>query len=310
MTAPATPPIAKRVVVGIDFGETSTAAARWTARHITPGAELVLVHVIDIPDSPSFLRGTHPSREQIIALARTGAEQRLRELVHAFASGLIWTEVRIGRPDAELDRVAREYRAELIVLGRHGAQPGIRDRLGTTAERLLGRSSVPVLVVPTTPRTPPRRILAAVDESEVTPLVLAWTRTLARRLDATATVLYVVPVHLVAGTSTAAATGLVPPSEAPQPNEDDLKDAAMRWLNEQIAPAGPNARLQPAVALGIPASTILAEAAARECDMIVLGSRGQSTVRRLILGSVSSAVLRDANRPVLVVVARESTGDP
>lgn len=49
------------------------------------------------------------------------------------------------------------------------------------------------------------------------------------------------------------------------------------------------------------AQTILAEAEELEADAIVLGSRGLTGLKSLMLGSVSHAVLQHADRPVLVV---------
>ena len=76
----------------------------------------------------------------------------------------MWTEVRVGRPDEELARVATEYDARLIVLGRHGDRGGLRNRLGTTAERVLGWETAPVLVLAEEPGDAPRSLLVAVDD--------------------------------------------------------------------------------------------------------------------------------------------------
>jgi nucleotide-binding universal stress UspA family protein len=51
--------------------------------------------------------------------------------------------------------------------------------------------------------------------------------------------------------------------------------------------------------------TILEQAADIDASAIVLGSRGLSRIKSLLLGSVSHAVLQHADRPVIVVPSRE-----
>lgn len=53
-----------------------------------------------------------------------------------------------------------------------------------------------------------------------------------------------------------------------------------------------------------PVGAILSEAHRTGADVIVVGSRGLSALGRLVLGSVSRGVLRQATRPVLVVKGR------
>jgi len=52
---------------------------------------------------------------------------------------------------------------------------------------------------------------------------------------------------------------------------------------------------------GDPATSIIEYASKNGADLIVIGSRGLSTFKRLILGSVSSKVVQEARVPVLVV---------
>jgi nucleotide-binding universal stress UspA family protein len=56
-------------------------------------------------------------------------------------------------------------------------------------------------------------------------------------------------------------------------------------------------------------STILEEAAALDPSAIVLGSRGLTGIKSLLLGSVSHGVLQHADRPVIVVPSREVAAD-
>jgi nucleotide-binding universal stress UspA family protein len=56
---------------------------------------------------------------------------------------------------------------------------------------------------------------------------------------------------------------------------------------------------------GPPAEAILKVAQVRDCDLIVMGSRGHGALTRLILGSVSHRVLVHAHVPVMIVRAKE-----
>jgi nucleotide-binding universal stress UspA family protein len=56
---------------------------------------------------------------------------------------------------------------------------------------------------------------------------------------------------------------------------------------------------------GPAADAILNVADVRECDLIVMGSRGQGLLAGLVLGSVSQRVLTRARMPVLVVKTRD-----
>lgn len=99
---------------------------------------------------------------------------------------------------------------------------------------------------------------------------------------------------------------------------DSTTDAEeVSWLPDSVArPIGPEAhaileragKLLPEIAVhevyhrtGSPAETILAFAKERHSDMIVVGSRRMDALHAALLGSVSSAVLEEAECPVTVV---------
>jgi nucleotide-binding universal stress UspA family protein len=55
------------------------------------------------------------------------------------------------------------------------------------------------------------------------------------------------------------------------------------------------------LAVGDPASSIHDRAELADIQMVVMGSRGQGAVARLLLGSVAAEVVHTATKPVVVV---------
>ena len=54
------------------------------------------------------------------------------------------------------------------------------------------------------------------------------------------------------------------------------------------------------VLMGTPVESIIDQAKTRGTDLILMGSRGRQGIRRLVLGSVTHAVLHSASGPILV----------
>ena len=308
MTIPAARSTARlgRVVVALDFSEPSTLAAAWVAQHFARGAELVFVHVIHVPARPRFLEGRYPPTEHLVETARAGAELRLRQLATTLATGLTWTEVRIGKPDEEIVRVAEEYRADVIVVGRPAPRRGLWDRLGTTAQRVVRRATVPVLLAADMPSGVPSRMLIGVDDSDLTDPVLDWARLLVERFAAEAVVLHVVhPLDFDHGIVMTRRL-----TEAAADAHDELLRDAERWLDEHVeaqfasetGDASARARLSTVALEGLAKDVLVDEATQRSAELVVVGSGGAGAARRLFLGSVAEGMLRDSPCPVLVVV--------
>lgn len=88
---------------------------------------------------------------------------------------------------------------------------------------------------------------------------------------------------------------------------DASRDRVATLVEAIAADAPDDVPVSTDVVAGSPADTILRVATERDVDVVVLGTQSRSGVSRWLLGSVTDAVLRRADRPVLVVPADPPT---
>jgi nucleotide-binding universal stress UspA family protein len=84
--------------------------------------------------------------------------------------------------------------------------------------------------------------------------------------------------------------------------ETIIVEEAAEWLESRLARIGIPERLTAAqVAVGDPATEIIAAAQRLDVDLIVLPTRGAGAVGEALIGSVARSVLRGAHCPILIV---------
>lgn len=289
-----------KLVIGIDFSTPSAEAARWTARHFAPGAELVLVHAISLPDAPPIVQSRFPRKDLLIETVREGAEKRLRELSLSLSASRVWLEIREGDPVACLTEVAAEFSADIIIAGAHGERPGLQEALGTMAEQLVRTASRPVLLHAGAGLTSPSHILVPVDKSQNAGQALRWAGTLSGRLGSRVTVIHVVTAGIASSALAAATIVSGVPSFDPR-TQGATVEMSGEWLESAVAAGVPRDRANSEVAFGEPTGEILSAVERLGADLIVMGRRGEGKLRRAVLGSVVDGVLRASTCPVLVV---------
>lgn len=289
------------IVIGVDFSEKAMQSAAWVARYLAPEAKITLVHVVDVPARPSFAPRRMPAREEIEAAAEDFARSQLTIAAAAFAGRTVDWEISVGKTHEAIARAASQHRADLIVIGPHGDRPKAHPLLGTTADRIVRTSALPVLVAIETPAGPPQRILVPVEDAPITPTVLDIARSLAQRLDADITLLNVwsnAEYSYVASIAHATATS---DAEAERALDRDIDTAAHEWL-EQVAKSGlRREQITSVVTHGAAGEAILRLAREIHANMIVMGGRGSGLVASTLLGSTVRTVLHSAECPVLVV---------
>jgi nucleotide-binding universal stress UspA family protein len=290
----------ERVVVGIDFSPSSIDAANWVGRYLAPGAELVLAHVISIPEPPPITRSRFPRRDLLIDTVREGAEKRLREISRTLGAERIWLEIREGDPVERITALADDFSADLVVVGAHGERAGLLEGLGSTADHLVRASARPVVLVVDPRLTAPAQILVPVDKPEHSADALHWASVLSQRFGARVTTMHVVTGGVASGALAAlAVVSGTPPVDVGVPR--DVAEATDRWLESVVAAGVAREHATSEFVPGEPIREILGAATRLEADLIIMGRRGAGGFRRAVLGSVVEGVLRNAPCPVLVV---------
>lgn len=135
-------------------------------------------------------------------------------------------------------------------------------------------------------RFPPRRILAAVDATDVSARSWRAAREIAERFGASLEAVYC-DVPMVAE--------LAAYSELPAMDRE-FRRASLAAVRARL---DKGARLH--VSVGETASTLRRLARARGCDLLVIGTHRRRGLARLVFGSTAEAIVRDAGCPVLVV---------
>ena len=287
------------LLIALDFSEAGLAGARWAVRQLTP-RKVALLHVIHSPAQPRYAAALASTNDGLEATAREDATWRLRELAEKIEP-TAECEVRVGRPSEQIVSAARELAADLVVIAPHGDRPRRWQFLGTTAERVVRSSPVPVLVATDPGSDAPRTILAPVDDAPNTPAVLEWTRNLAERWNADVTLLHVWSNALYSHVASMSYATARADDAAQNEIRTELSEAATRWLDEMARTGLDSTRVTAVVRYGNAGDIAVETAATMEAGLIVMGRRGAGLIAEAVLGSTVRTVLQGARCPVLVV---------
>lgn len=282
------------ILIGIDLTPPSIEGAAWTAQTFAPESALILTHVLETRRILSFFSPSQAERKT--ALIRTEVGQRLAKLRTDFGADRVEIRFSDGSAGIELAKLAKELGVDAISIGanREGTRGGL---MGSTVSSVLGRATVPVLIAHDVSDRAPRRILVAVDQPEGARPVLAWASALAERFDATGTVVTVVEPPGIPADQTLFS------SEA---DFEDARNHVVERARERAHATMEEARVNPDrfiadARYGRPEDEIIAVAHDLGADLIVLGTRGASHGRALMVGSVSRRVIEASRCPVFVV---------
>ena len=278
---------------GTDSGEDALALGMLLARAT---GDVPLVAVIHPQEYPI---GVGRVDAEWVAYMHERAEQllgRARRLLGADA-GAEFREVSAPSESRGLHELAERERAELVVVGSSHRGPLGRTYPGSTGDRLLQGSACPVAVAPRGLREAPPQQLAVIAVAFLdTPdagHALEVAAGLAERVGARLRLVSVMPgpaeVYLpVVG------------RDAEEAFVASSRELFRRALDEALDRVGERVAAEAELLEGNVVDT-LATLDRRDADLLVCGSRAYGPLRRVLLGGVSSRLLRRSALPLLVV---------
>lgn len=295
-----------KVLVGYDFSASSDSALRWVASLRRIGACQVTITYVSWPPKESWRLGIGGNA----ALADNSAEvQKLLERDLAERCQQVFGKAKLKlrvlpswEPvEEKLVELAKVEGADLMVMGTNQRQGLNRFWLGSVSRGVLHNTSMNVACVPAADEPSPtadkipsyRRVLVPTDFSKPGNRAIAFAYGAASRGGE------VCLVHVIPPTG-----GFKLRTEATNAlNAKRKQELAARLealIPEDALRRGIRSKFE-IVEHEHPAVAICQAAERCGADLICIGSRGRSGIKKQLLGSVTEALMRRSKRPVLVV---------
>ena len=294
-----------RILIATDFSSHSdTAIAAVQGMSLPPGSEVRLMNAVE-PMIPvaifaprELLTMTEARERELRAILRAQAKKLERVDVTATAI------VGFGRAADVIIDESETFSPDLIVVGSHGRGGFASGVLGSVSAEIIDRAACPVLVAR---RTTLSTIVLAEDGSEDANAGAACIVGLEPLAAAAVHVVSVVdepfPIVLADASATASAVEAYRAYEDAMPRLVERYAQLARERGDFLGRLGFRATME--TRTGGAAPELNAAAKGRGADCIVIGSRGQTGLRRLMLGSVARSVL--FNAPCSVLIAHAAT---
>jgi len=232
-----------------------------------------------------------------------GAAERLTQSGHE-----VFSEIQLGLPKKAISEFAKQWAADLVMMGSHGQSAATRFFLGSVAQAVLRTSPCSVEIVRPSPIPPSAlnvmKILLATDGSECSAKAVDSVANRPWPAKSQIRIVSVVEPPIVETPAT--------PSPLFSEYPDTLFESVWKEARTRAGGAVADARKTlSAVGLnmcegeatpeGEPRSVILDEAKEWGADLIVLGSHGRHGWDRLLMGSVAESVALHAHCSVDVI---------
>jgi nucleotide-binding universal stress UspA family protein len=287
-----------RILVATDLSRCAQSATRLAASLPWPKNTTILVlgvldsarPVVDVAPSGSSGVDERDAREFSFAV-------RLAAETLAAPGRTVETVTKFGRPaDAIVEEAAR-FRADLVIMGSRGRGPIRSALLGSVSAAVVDRAPCPVLIAR---RERITSVVIGADGAIRTALaadVVTWPIFANLPIRVVSVAHVDLPYDSIAE-SRAKFEAAVSSYLKKTDEEDSRCDRLAKQTAAQLVAVGMKATSE--IRHGAPAKAILAAADAVGADLIVVGSRGDRGLQRLLVGSTAREILHDAFCSVLI----------
>ena len=139
------------ILVPIDFSPCSVNALRVAVGMAAPEGDLTLLHVVDEEFIDGAVQAGMGTKEEIRQRLKEMAEANFTNVLEGIETGKVNVEkmIVVGLPFLEILKITRDLDLPMIVMGIRGQSTPAEELLfGSTAEKVLRGTRVPVLCVP------------------------------------------------------------------------------------------------------------------------------------------------------------------
>jgi nucleotide-binding universal stress UspA family protein len=288
---------------GSELAETAIPYVRDLSSQIN--AEVYLLHVCP----PEHQIYNHMHQIYLNSVAE-GLRKSIKETFPAAPEIKISYEVISGDPVKVIGDYVKQKDISLVVDTTCGASGLRRLAMGNVADKILRSVGVPSLLIRVSDTKIPveqgliRKILLPLDLSEASKFAIPYAVQLAKKLNASIT-LFSMAQTIYSQNLDAVGPGVGANWDAIDKATEQYLDQHLRSIEDEIRAAG--IQVSHTSYLGIDAGYEILEMEKRiQADLIVMATRGRSPISRWAFGSTAEKVLREGNRPLLLVKEKEN----
>jgi nucleotide-binding universal stress UspA family protein len=294
----------EKILLPLDGSELAESAIPYTrdlAAHL--GAEVFLLHVCP-PEHQVYLHMHQIYLNTLVEGLRESVKQ-----AHTDHPLNIQAEAITGDPAKIILDYVKLKNINLVVMTSFGAS-GLRSwAMGSVADKIVRGVGIPCLLIRMKKEFQPekrgeiRKILVPLDSSDASKVSIPYAVELAKKLKASIT-LFAMAQTVYAQHMDSVGAGIGVNWDSIDANTEKYTDQDLHRTEEEISAAG--IEVNHVSYLGIDAGYEILEMEKRiQADLVVMATRGRSPIARWAFGSVAEKVLREGERPIMLIRQKE-----